>query len=722
MIIPQPFKTEVKKGKFEYTSPDIYVSGLSERESDILLQIIRERAFPNAKFTGEENGKGIIRLINNSDKNIPEEGYELEVTEDNITIKSNGYKGLLYGMASVTQMYDISGSYVPAVKITDKPRLKYRGLMLDVSRNFFSTDYIKNLLRIMAYYKINTFHWHLTDGSGWRVEIKKYPKLTECGAFRPYKDYQDWDKNGRKFCSKSDKNANGGYYTQEEIKEIVAYAKALNITVIPEISMPANSEEVLAAYPELGCKVAGNKNSFCIGNEESFVFLENVLSEILMLFPSEYISIGGSSTEGMSWEKCPRCKDFEAKEKFKNTAELNKHFMNHMELFLKNNGRKAIAWSNVLHKGGEVSSSITIMSLGEGEYNLRPVKKGYNTILSPANFAVLSTYQGTPATEPEASGGYISMENIYKSDPFPSYLYTEEQNRILGIEGLLWTEYISTEDYANYMIFPRLLAISEVAWTFPENKSWNRFIHAINHHHQILEKQGVKACPVSSKVTKEEHVNLDKNVIELTLKCDRIPSQIRYTLDGSKPDSTSALYEAPIEVKDSLTLKVATFDGNKKLSSTQTFKSYYHKAIGKKVTYNCEYSPMYHAGNETALTDGYTGSFTYNDGNWQAFAGNLDVTVDLGESTKIKSISARFMQQANLWIWLPERVEIYASDNGKDFTLLKHTDINDKLKHRKMAFRNYGYSGDITARYVRYVALREPDDRTYMFVDEIVIL
>ncbi|MEG2163704.1 MAG: family 20 glycosylhydrolase [Bacteroidales bacterium] len=721
MIIPRPSHIEAYKGRFEYSSPGIYISGISGHEADVMLQVIRENLYPNAHIVYNEDKEGVVRIKNTPSLNLPEEGYELEVTDENITINGNGYKGMFYGLVTVAQLYGAAGDFVPALKIKDEPRFKYRGFMLDVSRNFFGVEYIKKLLKGMAYYKLNTFHWHLTDGSGWRVEIKKYPKLTEMSAWRPYNDYFDWDRNGRKFCNKQDEDAHGGYYTQTEIKEVVAYAKALNITIIPDISMPANSEAVIAAYPELGCLFAGDKKGFCPSNENSFVFIENVLSEIMALFPSEYIFIGGGGMDLIGFEKCANCKKNIKKKGLKGVVGMNRYFINNVEAFLKRNLRKVMVWDEALRRDGSFSSAATIMALGEGEYNYRACKKGYNSILAPANLGFLSSYQGDPASEPEAEGGYISLESIYNFNILPEYLSAEEKNRIPGIEALLWTEYISDEKYADYMIFPRLLAVSENAWSYPENKSWDRFIRAVNNHKGSMKRLGINTCPISNRITKKEYVNYEKNNIELSLKCDISPSQIRYTVDGSDPDITSTLFKTPIIVKDSITLKTAVFVEEVKVSDTQTFKSYYHKGIGKKVIYNSQYSLYYSAGNETALTDGYTGSFAYNDGKWQAFTGDVDVIIDFGEKTSIKNISAKFMQQVNSWILFPKWVEIYTSNDIRDFKLLKRIEGKNLLESKKMAYRQYGCECDLSARYVRYIAHREKDSRTYMFVDELIV-
>lgn len=720
MIIPQPNKVDVKSGSFGTKDPKVWFNGVKEEDQTNLMEIIKG-IYPKAEITQDNKEKGIIKIEEKAFSSNSGESYTLDISGNEINISARQPAGLLYAIQTIAQLnYLNDGNGIPCMTIEDMPRFPYRGMHLDVARHFFDVDFIKKQLDIMAFYKLNRFHWHLTDGAGWRIEIKKYPKLTEEAAWRPYKNWKEYWYGGRRYCKQGDEGAQGGYYTQEQIREVVDYAKKRNITVIPEIEMPGHSEEVLAVYPNLSCSGEPYKNGeFCIGNEDTFRFLEDVLTEVAELFPSEYIHIGGDEADMGAWKKCPKCQKRIRDEKLNDEHELQSYMIKRIEKFLSSKGKKLIGWDEIMYGG--LSPYATVMAWRNEASGIKAAEMGHNAIMTPGKYCYIDAYQDNPMTEPEAIGGYLPLSQVYSYNPVPDSLSAEVSKRITGVQSNLWTEYIPTKEHVEYMLYPRVLAISEVAWSMPENKSWERFLPAVNRHLAILKAKGVNAHQIANSVTLEESVDTLKQELSLSLKCDRLPSEIRYTTDGSEPDSNSPLYKKPIQVKDSVTLKVAAFNKDGQITETQTFKRYYHKAIGKKVTYILPYSKHYTAAKELSLTDGYSGGASYGSGGWQGFSNDMDVVVDLGKTTDIKEIAVNFMQQVGPWIWFPEYVDIAVSEDGKNFKNIKHIDNDVPRDTEGTIIKNFGFNGDVSARYIRYTAHQKPLDGAYMFTDEITV-
>ena len=469
-----------------------------------------------------------------------------------------------------------TGSYsVPSVEIEDTPRFAYRGLMLDVSRHFSTKEFIKKQIDALAYYKINRLHLHLTDAAGWRLEIKKYPLLTDFAAWRTDPTWKKWWNGGRKYLRYDEPGASGGYYTQDDIREILEYARQHYITMIPEIEMPSHSEEVLAAYPQLSCSGEPYKNSdFCVGNEETFTFLENVLTEVMELFPSEYIHVGGDEAGKSAWKTCPKCQKRMKDEHLANVDELQSYLIHRIEKFLNNHGRRLLGWDEILQGG--IAPNATVMSWRGEEGGIAAVTSGHHAIMTPGAYCYLDSYQDAPYSQPEAIGGYLPLKKVYAYDPVPASLTAEQAKLVYGVQGNLWVEYIPTPEHVEYMIYPRMLALAEVAWSAPERKSWPDFHTRALSAVADLPKKGYHPFDLSKEI-------------------------------GSRPESLQ-----PVS----------------------------HLALGKKVTYNSSYSPHYPAQGNTALTDGIRGDWTYGDGSWQGFISDnrLDVTIDMEKETPIHSI------------------------------------------------------------------------------------
>ena len=610
--------------------------------------------------------EGITCSIKGSEKERQEtdasliESYTLSVTPQQILIRATSGAGLFYGMQTLLQLAQPSGagSYsIASVEIEDTPRFAYRGLMLDVSRHFSTKEFIKKQIDALAYYKINRLHLHLTDAAGWRLEIKKYPLLTEFAAWRTDPTWKQWWNGGRKYVRFDAPGAYGGYYTQDDIREILEYARQHYITVIPEIEMPSHSEEVLAAYPQLSCSGEPYKNSdFCVGNEETFTFLENVLTEVMELFPSEYIHIGGDEAGKSAWKICPKCQKRMKDEHLANVDELQSYLIHRIEKFLNNHGRHLLGWDEILQGG--IAPNATVMSWRGEEGGIAAVTSGHRAIMTPGAYCYLDSYQDAPYSQPEAIGGYLPLKKVYSYNPVPASLTAEQAKLVYGVQGNLWVEYIPTPEHVEYMIYPRILALAETAWSAPERKSWPDF------HTRAL-------SAVADLQAKGYHpFDLKKEI-------------------GSRPESLQ-----PVS----------------------------HLALGKKVIYNSPYSSHYPAQGNTALTDGIRGDWTYGDGSWQGFISDnrLDVTIDMEKETSIHSVTAAFMQVVGAEVFLPETVVISISDDGTHFTELRkqHFEVS---KETPIRFTDISWQGEAKGRYVRYQAQAGSEFGGWIFTDEIIV-
>lgn len=355
-------------------------------------------------------------------------------------------------------------------------------------------------------------------------------------------------------------------------------------------------------------------------------------------------------------------------------------------------------------------------------FGIEAAEQGNDVIMSPGDYCYFDKYQDNPITEPEAIGGFIPLSAVYGYEPVSDTLAVDVANKIIGVQANLWTEYMPTEEHLEYMIYPRLLALAEVGWSEPTQKSWDRFVVATNYHVALLNQKGYNSHPIAKNVSLVEEVDLENKAIKVSFDCDLTPVQIRYTLDGSDPIATSTQLKTPIVVTDSAIIKVAAFQNDEQKTNPQTFKTYYHKAVGKSATYNLPFCKHYKASKEASLTDGYSGGASYGDGRWQGFRGDIDIVIDLGEVTEFSQVTAKFMQQAGPWIWFPVTVDISISQDGENYTPLKHIDNDIPRDTEGIDLLDFGYNdAAVSARYIQYKAHQKPLDGAYMFVDEIVV-
>ena len=660
-VIPVPLKMEQGTGSFLLSEKTKLYTNLQGGEAELWENYLKALPVQLKEARMKDRKQMLFLLITPKTPQLPSpESYTLSVTSQRIEIRATSGAGLFYGMQTLLQLMQpaSTGSYsVPSVEIEDTPRFAYRGLMLDVSRHFSTKEFIKKQIDALAYYKINRLHLHLTDAAGWRLEIKKYPLLTDFAAWRTDPTWKKWWNGGRKYLRYDEPGASGGYYTQDDIREILEYARQHYITVIPEIEMPSHSEEVLAAYPQLSCSGEPYKNSdFCVGNEETFTFLENVLTEVMELFPSEYIHVGGDEASKSAWKTCPKCQKRMKDEHLANVDELQSYLIHRIEKFLNNHGRRLLGWDEILQGG--IAPNATVMSWRGEEGGIAAVTSGHNAIMTPGAYCYLDSYQDAPYSQPEAIGGYLPLKKVYAYDPVPASLTAEQAKLVYGVQGNLWVEYIPTPEHVEYMIYPRMLALAEVAWSAPERKSWPDFHTRALSAVADLQKKGYHPFDLSKEI-------------------------------GSRPESLQ-----PVS----------------------------HLALGKKVTYNSSYSPHYPAQGNTALTDGIRGDWTYGDGSWQGFISDnrLDVTIDMEKETPIHSITAAFMQVVGAEVFLPETVIISISDDGINFTELQkqHFEVS---KETPIRFTDISWQGEAKGRYVRYQAQAGSEVGGWIFTDEIIV-
>lgn len=666
---------------------------------------------------GGQSSRNIKTVIDEAWSGNPE-GYQLDVTPGGIDLRAGSPDGLFYGMQTLRQLY--AGGEVPCVSIRDNPRFGYRGLHLDVSRHFFSKEEVMKLLDVMSFYKLNTLHMHLTDAGGWRIEIDKYPKLTSETAFRTESDWRKWwDGRDRKYLPEGTPGAYGGYYTKEDIREIVKHAASKHINIIPEIEFPGHSEEVLMAYPELSCSGKPYQNGdFCIGNELSFTFMEDVLAEVIDLFPSEYIHVGGDEAGKSAWKKCPKCQALMKEKGMKNVDELQSYMIHRAEEFLNSKDRKLIGWDEILEGG--LAPEATVMSWRGEDGGIKSARMGHDVVMTPGNYMYLDFYQADPKTQPYAIGGYTPIKKVYSYDPVPAdSLTVEECRHILGVQANTWTEYIQTPEHLEYMMFPRALAVAEIGWTSQELRTWEDFKPRMNAHISKLQGMGIRTFTLSDELEVTIQVDTAGREIEVILDAEKYPAEIRYTTDGSVPVASSALYAGPITVQDSAHIKAAIFrDGV--LQGTPTEKKVdYHRAINKPIHYNSKLYEGYMAGGTNALLDGYRGGLTYLDGRWQGYLDDLDCVIDMEEETDIHKVSIRFMQLIGPGVFQPGQVELLTSEDGENFISRGIVPTTVPADDPDLLFQEYTFDGNWKTRYIRLKAPRA--NPGFIFADEIVV-
>ena len=720
-LIPQAESVEILNGAYALSNlQSIQAPEAWKATAENFINDVKKTA--NMQVSLATEGASVVLAEN---ANLPKEAYTLSITKNGIQLEANSVEGISHALTSLHQLIlTAKDGQLPVLNIQDKPLYGYRGLMLDCSRHFWTVDELKESIDQMDFFKFNTLHLHLTDNQAWRMAVDKYPSLIKEGTY--YYDFPEMS---------------GKYYSKEDLKEIVRYAGSRGIEVIPEIDLPGHMLAALASYPELGCsggpyEVWGKwgvaDEVLCAGREETMIFLEDVLDEVADLFPSEYFHIGGDECPKVCWEKCPRCqakiKELGLKDEgeFKAEHYLQSYVMTRMSNFLEKKGKKIIGWDEILE--GEVAENAIVMSWRGTEGGIKAAQMGHDVVMTPNSFFYLDYYQSEDKdNEPLAIGGYLPVEKCYSYEPCTDEMTPEQQKHILGVQANLWTEYIGTNEYLEYMLLPRMTALSEVQWCQPENKNWERFLDSADEFCAIYDMAGYNYGKHIFNV--RGSVSAENGNILVTLQAQG-ETPVRYTLDGSEPCEESALYEGPVAISETCVLKAKAMMPN---TDTRVYQKEFktHKAMAKNITLNTEAHRNYNAGLPYILADGIRGTENFRSGDWAGWRTEpFDITIDMeGETYSNVTVSTVVIKYDD--IFNLAALTILTSYNGTDFTEVAKAEYEVEGKGDPNGLKQCGISfPETSAKYIRIVAdpvkeLPSWHERAgsngFLFIDEVIV-
>ncbi len=753
-IIPEPVSVTERGDFFEIIpSTEIFITGDQEVEKP--AEYFQDQFFLASGYALEieeiknrRKDQGIILELLPEADSLGDEGYLLNVKRKKIELSAHQAAGLFRGLQTLFQLMpdEIYGEKVvpnvewkiPRVIVYDKPRYAWRGMHLDVSRHFFPKEFILRYIDMIAMHKMNVFHWHLTDDNGWRIQIDKYPKLTEIAAWHVDREDVPWREVTPP--EPGEKATYGGFYTKEDIREIVQYATDRHITVLPEIEMPGHTSEVLAAYPELSCTGGPfyvqpgsywpNTDIFCAGNEETFEFLEGVLDEVIELFPGEYIHIGGDEATKTVWENCKKCQKRIKDEGLENEHELQSWFIKRIEKYLNSKGKRMIGWDEILEGG--LAPEATVMSWRGFDGGIESARQGHDVVMSPVSHCYFDYYQANPEFEPVAIGGFTTLKKVYSFDPTPPVLNEQEAKHVLGGQGNVWTEYIPTPEHAEYMSAPRMTALAEVLWSPKEKINWHDFRERLNHQFDRFEAMGVNYSNGSYAVDFVTEFDEKQNQFVIKFETEQLDPDIHFTVDGTDPTLESPVYTDPLVINSTTTIKAGIFEDDKLKETFSEKTIVFHQGLGATVKYKTEPNFRYPGSGELSLIDGLKGSKNHRDGLWQGFQGDdLEVTIDLGEVKPISRVSTTFYQRERSWIFLPKSFEISYSEDGKNYSMIKTVENKIPPKTEGAFVEEFGF--DLTNTKARYIKIKADNlevcpewhpgagGKCWLFVDEIVV-
>jgi hexosaminidase len=732
-LIPKPISVKLKEGNFVLNANTKIILSDTEfkNEVDLFNQFLKANyGFELQVLNNSKSSVNTIGIQKSNESNQKLEAYQLTVSSSQIQIASDGNQGIFYAFQTLQQLFPIQKGVIniPSVEIKDEPKYEWRGMHLDVARHFFPVAFVKKYIDYMTMYKMNVFHWHLTDDQGWRIEIKKYPKLTEVGAWR--KGSMVGQYNDQKF----DNKPYGGFYTQEEIKEVVAYAKERHITIVPEIEMPGHSQAALAAYPELSCtggpfEVAQKwgvlEDVYC-PKEETFEFLENVLTEVMALFPSEYIHIGGDESPKIRWKNCPHCQTLIKNQGLKDEHELQSYFIKRIEKFVNTKGRKIIGWDEILEGG--LAPNAAVMSWRGTEGGIAAAKQHHYVVMTPGSYCYFDHYQGDPKNEPLAIGGYTTVEKVYSYEPTPEGLSEEESKYILGAQGNVWSEYISHPENVEYMIMPRMAALSEVVWGTSNANNYKDFQNRLLQHFTLLDNMGVNYSKAIFEVTSKVSPSVKNKGVSFSLKSAYESSGIHYTTDGTNPTVSSKKYSNAINIEKSSIIKAAYFDDKKQKRAIIEQSFFITKSTGKKISLVNQPHENYAVGGAFTLVDGMRGDMQKYGRDWLGFSGkDLNAVIDLGKNETVSKVTLDVLSNEGSWIYYPKEIEVFTSNNGKDFKKIQQVLLSEITDKKGIVTVNFNKD---KVRFIKVIAQNAgkiPDGKdgagsdAWLFVDEIMV-
>lgn len=633
-----------------------------------------EQLFPCAIKYTHHASLATLRIL--KDSKLDEEAYRLIVSESGIDIYAQEERGLYYALQTLNLLrrQEVSSDktiQIPFTTIEDSPRFHYRGLMLDVARYFIPKEEILRLIDIISLLKINKLHLHLVDDNGWRLEIKKHPKLTEIGAWRVYRE--------EKFPARANPLPHeatpvGGYYTQEDIREIIKHASRNKIEVIPEIEMPAHTISSLAAYPELACPVVDQfigvlpgiggpqaRVIYCAGNEQVFQFLADVLDEVTALFPSKYIHLGGDEADKYYWKRCPKCQKRMKEQNLQQVEELQGYFMNRVSKYVQAKGKQVIGWDELTNS--ELPQESIIMGWqGKGNAALKAAKEGHQFIMTPAQVLYLIRYQGPQWFEPFTYFGNNTLKDIYTYEPIQKEWDPEFEKLLLGVQASMWTEFCDNNEDLEYQLFPRLLAFSEIAWSGKHNKDWKSFLSRMDNFLPILNAKNITYA--KSMYNINHKVEPYSGSLKVTLSTIRPDLNIHYTTDGSVPTIHSPRYHLPIRIAQDTQIQAATFKQGEQLGQVLSLDLNYNLATGCAVQAD---NPA-----KYVLTNGLRGSSRHSDFEWAGWYNKDDsFVIDLGQKTKINQVVLGSITNYSMCVHKPKEIQLSIADDSGHFTPIK---------------------------------------------------
>lgn len=745
-LVPRPAHLVPGSGNYLFSDKTVFVVE-NEEQAAVAASLISR--FTNAagftpKLVVGATEKGDVRFV--TDASLKSEAYSLEVSPEEIIVKASGDKGFFYALQTIRQLLPASIEReslsdkkekwsIPAMNVQDEPRFEYRALLLDASRFFIPKENVLRIIDCMSMLKINKLHFHLTDDNGWRIEIKKYPRLTEVGAWRV--DRMDVPFPARRNPKSGEPTPIGGFYSQKDIKEMVAYAAERQIEIVPEIDMPAHSNAALTAYPKLACPVVkdyigvlpglGGRNSeiiFCAGNDSVFTFLQNVMDEIMELFPSRYIHIGGDEAQKTHWKKCPLCQTRMKKEGLANEEDLQGYFMQRISDYVRSKGREVIGWDELTNSSFLPEGSIILGWQGYGKAALKAAEKGHRFIMTPARIMYLIRYQGSQWFEPLTYFGNNTLKDVYDYEPVQKDWKPEYASLLMGVQGSMWTEFCNKPEDVDYLLFPRLAAVAEVAWTQPEKKDWASFLQAMDRYNGHIAEKGIVYA--RSMYNIQHKVTPENGGLKLNLECIRPDVEIRYTIDGSEPVANSSVYSDSLIVTGTQLIKCATFAEGVQMGKTLVLPITWNKATAKTILGNKQ--------NEMLMLNGVRGSLKQTDFEWCCWDKNdlISFTIDLQQKEKMNTFTIGCITNYGMGVHKPKSIRIAVSDDNKSYR-----DVTGLNYTPEEIFREGTYIEDLSmdmkgteARYIRVTVNGagecpadhvRPGQESRVYFDEIII-
>ena len=744
-IIPRPQQVNVSNdAPFTLSAKTVISLGTNsqnmKRNANMLASYIEQATGIRPAVGKSKNGTAIVLTIDKTIANA--EGYKLDADAKQIRIAGASAAGVFYGIQTLRKSLPLvngkaSKVSIPAVHITDAPRFAYRGTHLDVSRHFVTADSVRQFIDMLALHNINRFHWHLTDDQGWRIEIKKYPLLTQIGSKRAQTVI---GHNSGKYDGKP----YSGFYTQKQIRDIVKYAADRYITIVPEIDLPGHMQAALAAYPDMGCtggpyevwqKWGVSDNVLCAGNDKTLTFIDNVLKEITQLFPSKYIHVGGDECPKTQWQKCPKCQarikalNLEAKDGHSAEERLQSYIITHASNYLKSLGRNTIGWDEILEGG--LAEGATVMSWRGESGGIAAAKQHHDVVMTPNSYLYFDYYQSLDkANEPLAIGGYLPLETVYSYEPMPKELTADEARHIIGVQANIWTEYMPTFKQMQYMALPRLAALSEVQWSQPALKDYTNFTNRLTEFTHLYDRLGYNYAKHLYNVA--IHVDSDNKWREILIHMTTAgKAEIRYTLDGTEPTVNSTLYTGAIVLQKSAKIRAAAFRDGKRSSVTSQDISF-NKATACPVELLQPTHKNYTYKGGATLTDGLLGDKGFGTGRWLGFSGNdLEAVIDLKQNTDVSSVSLNTCVDKGSWIFDARNIEVSVSADGKSFTKVASKSLPALEEQTPDNIYTYELTfPQTTTRYVKVTATSEHNipewhggkgKPAFLFVDEISV-